>query len=110
VTAGDFDSNLIPGSDILVGFTSLLIGSTPKTRRTQNNKQDTDWVGKRVKIFLQEAGCQCLMPAILATSEAEIVRTIIPGQLGQKGLLDPISMEKIWVWWCVPVNLAMVGS
>jgi hypothetical protein len=44
------------------------------------------------------------MLVILATSwEAEIRRFAVPGWPRQKGLQDPISLEKSWVWWHVPV-------
>jgi hypothetical protein len=29
---------------------------------------------------------------------------------GKKSFQDPISMEKSWVWWCVPVISTMTGS
>jgi cytochrome c-type biogenesis protein CcmH/NrfF len=50
------------------------------------------------------------MAIILATWEAEIGRIMVPGQLGQKSLEDPISTEKSWAWWCTPVILVTVGS
>jgi hypothetical protein len=32
---------------------------------------------------------------------------MVPGQLGQKSLEDPISTEKSWAWWYIPVIPAM---
>jgi hypothetical protein len=43
------------------------------------------------------------MPITLATCETEIRRITVIGQLGQESSQDPISMEKSWAWWCVPV-------
>jgi hypothetical protein len=43
-----------------------------------------------------------------ATQEAEIRKTVVPVQSGQKSLLDPISTEKSWVW--QHVIPAMTGS
>jgi hypothetical protein len=45
-----------------------------------------------------------------ATQEAENQRIAVLGQPKQKGLQDPISMEKSWTWWCVLVIPATVGS
>jgi hypothetical protein len=40
----------------------------------------------------------------------EIRRITVHDQPRQKCLQDPISMEKSWAWWCVPVIPAMVLS
>jgi hypothetical protein len=44
-----------------------------------------------------------LTPIILRTWEAEIWRTVVPGQPGQKSLQDPILTEKSWAWSHAPV-------
>jgi hypothetical protein len=35
---------------------------------------------------------------------------LVPGQLGQKNLWDPISRENSWAWWHVLVSPEMAGS
>jgi hypothetical protein len=40
---------------------------------------------------------------ILATCEAEIRRTVVPGQPRQKSIWDPISKEQSLAWWHTPV-------
>jgi hypothetical protein len=44
-----------------------------------------------------------LMPAILATQEAEIWRITVIGQDGQKVSNTPISKTS-WAWWRMPVT------
>jgi hypothetical protein len=63
-----------------------------------------------MKIFNMGAGHQWLTPVILATQEAEMGRTTVPGQPGQTVQETPISAEKNWVWWCMHVIPATVGS
>jgi hypothetical protein len=50
------------------------------------------------------------MPVILATSETEIRRIMVPGKPRQKNWQDPISTEKAGRGGCTPVILAIAGS
>jgi hypothetical protein len=50
------------------------------------------------------------MPVILVTWKVDLERFAIPGQLGQNSSQGPISTEKSWEWWHMPVSIVMVGS
>jgi hypothetical protein len=49
------------------------------------------------------------MPIILATLEVEN-RIMVQGQHRPKVHEIPSQPVKSWMWWCVPVILAMLGS
>jgi hypothetical protein len=42
--------------------------------------------------------------------EAEIRKSIVPGQLGKIVCETPILVEKSWAQWCIPVIQATVRS
>jgi hypothetical protein len=62
------------------------------------------------KELYKKSGFWWLTPAILPTWEADNVRIIVPGQLGQKYLRDLHPNGKKYMRWCVTVVPATVGS
>jgi hypothetical protein len=61
-------------------------------------------------VYVDGYGSQRFTSVIPAMQEAKIWRIMVPGQPRQKNLQNPISTEKNWARWHMPVILAMARS